>query len=204
MIVVCAIDRPRSAIISTRSRKLKLKAKISAHAQDDDPAVEVATLGQLLYGLQLAHCRSQPVPGASVADWTPSFAPEPLPARRSLVQPIREPPGLSRIAPGGLSNSTNWRFCVKLSMNCGLGYTRLMSDIFLMRWQSRLFGRRRRETMTGVFQNGLIIPHIYHPPVPVRTWDIHRLGLRPGQHRVEFSVSERTGVAKKIRIASSV
>ena len=74
----------------------------------------------------------------------------------------------------------------------------------MVRGLSRLFGRRRRETMSGVFQNGLIIPHIDHRPVPVRAWDIHRFGLRPGQHRVEFSVSERTGVAKKIRIASSV
>jgi hypothetical protein len=35
----------------------QLEAKIPAHAQDDDFAVEVATLEQFLHTLQLAHCR---------------------------------------------------------------------------------------------------------------------------------------------------
>jgi hypothetical protein len=35
--------------------KAKLESKIPAHAQNDDFAVEVATLEQLRYSLQLAH-----------------------------------------------------------------------------------------------------------------------------------------------------
>jgi hypothetical protein len=77
MMVVCAIDRPRSAIISTRSRKLSLNRKIPTHAQDDDPAVEISTFEQLLRDIQLAHCRPQPVQRGSVADRTAPFAPEP-------------------------------------------------------------------------------------------------------------------------------
>jgi hypothetical protein len=57
----------------------ELEPKIPAHAQDDDFAVEVATLKQLRYGLQLAYRRPQPVQHANVADRTPPFAPEPLP-----------------------------------------------------------------------------------------------------------------------------
>ena len=49
--VVWASDRPRSAIISTQVSQAQLEAKIPAHAQDDDLAVEVATLEQLLDAL---------------------------------------------------------------------------------------------------------------------------------------------------------
>jgi len=35
----------------------QLESKIPAHAQDDDFAVEVATLEQFLHALQLAYCR---------------------------------------------------------------------------------------------------------------------------------------------------
>src|ERR1700738_3203777 len=55
----------------------ELEAKVPAHAQDDDFAVEVATLEQLRYRLQLAHRRPQPVQRDSVADPTAPFAPEP-------------------------------------------------------------------------------------------------------------------------------
>src|SRR6516225_3353345 len=72
MMVVCAIDRPRSTIISTRSRRLSLKRRYQRthrmHAQDNDVAVEVTTLEQLLDRLQLAHCRPRLVQHASVAD----------------------------------------------------------------------------------------------------------------------------------------
>src|ERR1700730_13515592 len=55
----------------------ELEPKIPAHAQDDDFAVEVATLEQLRYRLQLAHRRPQPAPPANVVDRSPPFAPEP-------------------------------------------------------------------------------------------------------------------------------
>jgi hypothetical protein len=45
--VVWAIDRPRSAIIS-RSRKLSLKRGLPPHAQDDDLAVKVPALEQFV------------------------------------------------------------------------------------------------------------------------------------------------------------
>jgi len=51
MMVVCAIDSHHLHQVS----KAKLESKIPAHAQDDDFAVEVPTLEQLRYGLQLAH-----------------------------------------------------------------------------------------------------------------------------------------------------
>ena len=45
--VVWAIDKPpRSAIISTRSRKLSLKRRVPPHAQDDDLAIKVPTIKQ--------------------------------------------------------------------------------------------------------------------------------------------------------------
>src|SRR6516162_5509074 len=59
----------------------QLKAKIPAHAKDDHVAVEVATLEQLFYSLQLGHCRPRLVQHASVADRTVPFAPEPIMAR---------------------------------------------------------------------------------------------------------------------------
>src|SRR6267378_3504310 len=55
----------------------ELEPKIPAHAQDDDFAVEVATLEQLRYRLQLAHRRPQPAQHANVVDRSPPFAPEP-------------------------------------------------------------------------------------------------------------------------------
>src|SRR5258707_1002581 len=55
----------------------QLKTKIPAHAQDNDAAVEVATLEQLFYSLQLGHCRPRLVQPASIADRTVPFAPEP-------------------------------------------------------------------------------------------------------------------------------
>jgi hypothetical protein len=71
MIVVCATDRPRSAIFSTRSRKTQLESKIPAHAQDHDFTVEVATLKKFL---------SMP----AVADMIASFAPEPWRCSRRI------------------------------------------------------------------------------------------------------------------------
>src|SRR5258708_11520719 len=56
----------------------QLESKIPAHAQDDDFAVEVATLEQLLHALQLAHCRPSASSAASIADRIAPFAPEPL------------------------------------------------------------------------------------------------------------------------------
>src|ERR1700674_1322928 len=55
-----------------------LEPEIPANAQDDDFAVEVATLEQLLHDLQLAHCRPQLVQHTNLADPTAPFAPEPL------------------------------------------------------------------------------------------------------------------------------
>src|SRR5207253_8686726 len=56
----------------------ELEPKIPTHAQDDDFAVEVATLEQLRYRLQLAHRRPQPAQHANVVDRPPPFAPEPF------------------------------------------------------------------------------------------------------------------------------
>src|SRR5260221_425276 len=55
----------------------QLESKIPAHAQDDDFAVEVATLEQLLQALQLYHCRPSASSAASIADRIAPFAPEP-------------------------------------------------------------------------------------------------------------------------------
>src|SRR5271169_5220277 len=49
MIVVCARESPRSAIISTRSRKLSLVAQIPAHAEDDYFAIEMAALEEFVH-----------------------------------------------------------------------------------------------------------------------------------------------------------
>src|SRR5216684_1677385 len=57
----------------------QLESKIPAHAQDDDFAVEVATLEQLLQALQLAHCRPSVSSAASIADLIAPLAPEPFP-----------------------------------------------------------------------------------------------------------------------------
>jgi hypothetical protein len=77
MIVVCAIDRPALGHHFRQVSQTQLKAKIPAHAQDDDVAVEVATLEQLFDDLELAHCPPHPVQHASVAERTAPFAPEP-------------------------------------------------------------------------------------------------------------------------------
>jgi len=53
MIVVCAIDS-RARHHLHQVAQTELEAKIPAHAQDDDFAVEVATFEQLRYRLQLA------------------------------------------------------------------------------------------------------------------------------------------------------
>src|SRR5712672_2802767 len=55
-----------------------LEPEIPPNAQDDDFAVEVATLEQLLHDLQLAHCRPQLVQHTNLADPTAPFAPEPI------------------------------------------------------------------------------------------------------------------------------
>src|SRR5260370_32495211 len=55
----------------------QLESKVPAHAQDDDFAVEVATLEQLLQALQLSHCRPSASSAASIADRIAPFAPEP-------------------------------------------------------------------------------------------------------------------------------
>src|SRR6516225_1259077 len=52
--------RHRQAALAHHLHKVsqtQLKAKIPAHAQDDDVAVEVATLEQLFDSLQFGHCR---------------------------------------------------------------------------------------------------------------------------------------------------
>src|SRR5258708_7136402 len=55
----------------------QLESKIPAHAQNDDFAVEVATLEQLLHALQLAHCRPSTSSAATISDRIAPFAPEP-------------------------------------------------------------------------------------------------------------------------------
>ena len=55
MMVVWAIDNPRSAIISTRSPKAELEAQIPPHAQDNDLAIKVAPLEQLLQPQEPSH-----------------------------------------------------------------------------------------------------------------------------------------------------
>ena len=77
MMVVCAIDRPALDHHLHKVSQTQLKAKIPAHAQDDDVAIEVATLEQLFYSLQFGHCRPRLVEHASIADRTVPFAPEP-------------------------------------------------------------------------------------------------------------------------------
>src|SRR6516162_845369 len=77
--------RHRQSALDHHLRKVpqtQLKAKIPAHAQDDDVAVGVATLEQLFYSLQFGHCRPRLVQHASVADRTVPFAPEPGRHRR--------------------------------------------------------------------------------------------------------------------------
>ena len=77
IMVVWASDRPRSAIISTKVSQAQLEAKIPAHAQDDDLAVEVATLEQLLDAHQLAHAHPSGSSADIIAGQIPPFAPEP-------------------------------------------------------------------------------------------------------------------------------
>src|ERR1700731_5107192 len=64
-----------------------LEPEIPPNAQDDDFAVEVATLEQLLHDLQLAHCRPQLVQHTNLADPTAPFAPEP--SLEPGYQPVR-------------------------------------------------------------------------------------------------------------------
>src|SRR5882762_8901360 len=64
----------------------ELESKIPAHAQDDDFAVEVATLEQLRYRLQLAHRRPQPVQHDSVADPTAPFCTRACADREKLTR----------------------------------------------------------------------------------------------------------------------
>ena len=56
----------------------QLEAKIPAHAQDDDLAVEVATLEQLLDAHQLAHAHPSGSSADIIAGRILPFAPEPL------------------------------------------------------------------------------------------------------------------------------
>ena len=58
MIVVWAKVRPRSAIISTRSRKLQLVAQVPANAQHDDLPLEVPALEWFVHALQPLRHRS--------------------------------------------------------------------------------------------------------------------------------------------------
>src|SRR5271156_3472324 len=55
----------------------QLEAKIPAHAQDDDLAVEVATLEQLLDAHQLAHAHPSGSSADIIAGQILPFAPEP-------------------------------------------------------------------------------------------------------------------------------
>src|SRR5580693_774928 len=55
----------------------QLEAKIPAHAQDDDLAVEVATLEQLLDAHQLAHAHPSGSSADIIASQILPFAPEP-------------------------------------------------------------------------------------------------------------------------------
>jgi hypothetical protein len=55
MMVVWAIDRPRSALIFTRSRKMSLKRRLPPHAQDDDRAIKVAAFEQFVQTQEPSH-----------------------------------------------------------------------------------------------------------------------------------------------------
>src|ERR1700732_2733245 len=68
-----------------------LEPEIPPNAQDDDFAVEVATLEQLLHDLQLAHCRPQLVQHTNLADPTAPFAPEPAFFRKAIKRQQRCP-----------------------------------------------------------------------------------------------------------------
>src|ERR1700757_359206 len=57
----------------------QLEAKIPAHAQDDDLAVKVATLEQLLDAHQLAHAHPSGSSADIIAGQILPFAPEPSP-----------------------------------------------------------------------------------------------------------------------------
>src|SRR5580698_10055559 len=59
----------------------QLEAKIPAHAQDDDLAVEVATLEQLLDAHQLAHAHPSGSSADIIAGQILPFAPEPSKTR---------------------------------------------------------------------------------------------------------------------------
>jgi hypothetical protein len=63
----------------------QLETKIPAHAQDDDPPVELAALEQLLDDLQLRPLPPQLVQHIRVADRTALFAQSRFPGRSNLV-----------------------------------------------------------------------------------------------------------------------
>src|ERR1700748_2935121 len=65
----------------------QLEAKIPAHAQDDDLAVKVATLEQLLDAHQLAHAHPSGSSADIIADRIPTFAPEPSALSMRLSTP---------------------------------------------------------------------------------------------------------------------
>jgi hypothetical protein len=69
--------RPRSAIISTRSRRLSLNRRYQRTHKMTIPRSKWRPLEQLFCDLQLAHCRPRPTQRVSVADRTAPFAPEP-------------------------------------------------------------------------------------------------------------------------------
>src|SRR5262245_12784585 len=77
MIVVCAIDRPRSAIISTKSRRLSLNRRyqrthrMMISRSKWRPSNSSATAFSLPIG------DPQPAQHANVVDRAPPFAPEP-------------------------------------------------------------------------------------------------------------------------------
>ena len=61
-----------------------------------------------------------------------------------------------------------------------------------------LFRRRQRRTLTGIFMgSGTVYPHSSQPPLMVGAGVARRLNLGD---RVEFEVSARTGLARRIRV----
>lgn len=61
-----------------------------------------------------------------------------------------------------------------------------------------LFRRSRTERFTGVYGVGAIRCHIDHADVPVSARTVRRLRLH-GSDRVEFEISPRTGLARRVR-----
>src|SRR5712692_4886320 len=77
MMVVCAIDRPRSAIISTRSRRLSLNRRYQrTHRMITSRSKwRPSNSSSTLFSLPIAD--PQPGSAASIADRIAPFAPEP-------------------------------------------------------------------------------------------------------------------------------